>query len=96
MYLLKTRSSRRKKRIPTDQFTKFLQDLRKKVGDTKFDTFFAVQGEVDLVFVIDDTGSMSEEISAAKKMAKHIINYNRTSYISQYVLSPFNDPYPCE
>ena len=96
MYLLKTRSSRRKKRSFTDELKKFLQNLRKKVGNDKFDAFLAVQGEVDLMFAIDDTGSMSGEISAAKKIAKHIIYHKRKSPILEYILSPFNDPYPCE
>lgn len=94
MYLLKTRSSRRKKRDFTDELNKFLQELREKVGKNKFDTFLAVQGDVALMFAVDDTGSMGEEISAAKKVAKHIINYKRKFPIAEYILSTFNDPYP--
>ena len=96
MYLLKTRSSRRKKRDFTDELNKFLQELREKVGKNKFDTFLAVQGDVALMFAVDDTGSMGEEISAAKKVAKHIINYKRKFPIAEYILSTFNDPYPGE
>ena len=96
MYLLKTRSSRRKKRDFTDELNEFLRDLREKVGNDKFDNFLAVHGGVGLVFAIDDTGSMSEEISAAKKIAKHIVTYERTFSIDQYILSTFNDPYPGE
>ena len=54
----------------------------------------AVQGDVSLMFVIDDTGSMSEEIEAAKSIAIDIINYPREAPIVTYILSPFNDPYP--
>ena len=98
MYLLSTKakSSGRKKRTSTSEGKTFLQDLRKKVGATKFDSFLAVQGDVGLMFAIDDTGSMSGEIQAAKKIAKDIIYYNRTVPIKEYILSPFNDPYPCE
>ena len=98
MYLLSTKakSSGRKKRSSTSEGKAFLQDLRKKVGATKFDSFLAVQGDVGLMFAIDDTGSMHDEIQAAKKFAKDIVNYNRSFPIMEYILSPFNDPYPCE
>ena len=98
MHLLSTKakSSGRKKRTSTSEGKTFLQDLRKKVGAIKFDSFLAVQGDVGLMFAIDDTGSMSDEIQAAKKFAKDIINYNRSFPITEYILSPFNDPYPCE
>ena len=99
MYLLSTKakSSSRKKRSSTSEGKAFLQDLRQKVGATKFDSFLAVQGDVGLMFAIDDTGSMGNEIEAAKKIAKDIINYReRKVPIKEYILSPFNDPYPCE
>lgn len=98
MYLLSTKakSSSRKKRSSTSEGKAFLQDLRKKVGGAKFDSFLAVQGDVGLMFAIDDTGSMHDEIQAAKKIAKDIINYKRRFPITEYILSPFNDPYPCE
>ena len=98
MHLLSTKakSSGRKKRTSTSEGKAFLQDLRKKVGASKFDSFLAVQGDVGLMFAIDDTGSMSGVIQAAKKIAKDIINYKRKVPIKEYILSPFNDPYPCE
>ena len=98
MYLLSTKakSSSRNKRTSTSEGKTFLQDLRKKVGAIKFDRFLTVQGDVGLMFAIDDTGSMSGEIQAAKKFAKDIVNYNRSFPITEYILSPFNDPYPCE
>ena len=75
MYLLSTKSSapRRSKRTtsgnkttPETEGGNFLQDLRKKLGASVFDSFMAVQGDVSLMFAIDNTGSMSEEIQAAK------------------------------
>lgn len=98
MHLLssKAKSSGRKKRSSTSEGKTFLQDLRKKVGATKFDSFLAVQGDVGLMFAMDDTGSMSGVIQAVKKIAKDIINYKRKVPIKEYILSPFNDPYPCE
>lgn len=98
MHLLSTKakSSSRKKRSSTSVGKAFLLDLRKKIGGAKFDGFLAVQGDVGLMFAIDDTGSMRAEIQAAKKIAKDIITYKRKFPITEYILSPFNDPYPCE
>lgn len=45
-----------------------------------------------LIYAIDTTGSMSEEIDEAKKIAKDIIkNYNLPKELT-YILAPFNDP----
>ena len=50
-----------------------------------------MQGQVTLMFAIDDTGSMSDEIAAAKKIATSIVNEQRVEPVD-YILSPFNDP----
>ena len=103
MYLLSTKSSapRRSKRTtsgnktaPETEGGNFLQDLRRQLGASVFDSFMAVQGDVSLMFAIDNTGSMSEEIQAAKNIAIDIINYPRNATVKKYILSPFNDPYP--
>ena len=96
MYLLSTKPahSDRLKRSSHNEGREFLQNLRQRVGSDSFDSFMAVQGDVSLMFVIDDTGSMSEEIQATKDIAIDIINYPRDSPIITYILSPFNDPYP--
>ena len=103
MYLLSTKSSapRRSKRTTSGNKTtpgmeggNFLQDLRRQLGASVFDSFMAVQGDVSLMFAIDNTGSMREEIQAAKNIAIDIINYPRNSSVKKYILSPFNDPYP--
>ena len=72
----------------------FLLRLHQRVGDTHFDSLMAVQGDVSLMFVMDDTGSMGSEIKAVKSIAIDIINYDRQAPIISYILSPFNDPYP--
>jgi hypothetical protein len=56
-----------------------------------FQRFLAVDGDVSLVFTIDTTGSMRDEISAAKDIAKAIAKYDRKGKVD-YVLSPYNDP----
>ena len=95
MYLLSVKTSPpgRKKRSSQNEGGKFLQGLRQQVGSSTFDSFMAVQGDVSLMFVIDDTGSMGDEIQATKNIAIDIINYPRQAPV-EYILSPFNDPYP--
>ena len=95
MYLLSTKTSPpgRRKRSSQNEGGKFLQGLRQQVGSSTFDSFMAVQGDVSLMFVIDDTGSMGDEIQATKNIAIDIINYPRQAPV-EYILSPFNDPYP--
>ena len=88
-------SQRREKRSsPNGTGSNFLGRLRQRVGNNNFDSFMAVQGDVSLMFVMDDTGSMSNEIKAVKSMAIDIMNYDRQAPINLYILSPFNDPYP--
>ena len=95
MYLLSTKNSPpgREKRSPQTEGDNFLQGLRQQVGSSTFDSFMAVQGDVTLMFVIDDTGSMGNEIQATKNIAIDIINYPRQAPV-EYILSPFNDPLP--
>ena len=50
-----------------------------------------MQGQVTLMFAIDDTGGMTQEIAAAKKIATSIVDGQRAEPVN-YILSPFNDP----
>lgn len=76
---------------PTDQATSYMDDLRKTLGSERFDEFLAVMGDVTLMFAIDTTGSMSDDIDAAKRIAVDVINHPRENPV-RYLLSPFNDP----
>ena len=69
----------------------YLDRLRRVVGDKKMDKILSIQGDSTLIFAIDTTGSMGEDIQAAKAIAKEIISVTRDSEVD-YVLSPFNDP----
>lgn len=69
----------------------YLDRLRRVVGDKKMDKILSAQGYSTLIFTIDTTGSMSDEINAAKAIAKQIVNVTRESEVD-YILSPFNDP----
>lgn len=50
-----------------------------------------------LSFVLDTTGSMGEEINAAKIQTRHIVEQRRGSPMepTHYVLVPFHDPGNC-
>ncbi|MBN3288404.1 VWA7 protein, partial [Polyodon spathula] len=71
-----------------------LQDLRDTVGTQAFIRLLNVGAETVLSFVIDTTGSMFDEISAARERAHSIILDRRGTIHqpSQYVLVPFHDP----
>ena len=51
----------------------------------------AIDGGVTLIFAVDTTGSMGEEIVESKKIATDIVNEQRFAAV-EYILSPFNDP----
>ena len=81
----------RPRRASTSTVTAFMDSIKRELGDSAFDTFMSVNGEVTLMFAIDDTGSMSDTIEAAKDIATSIINHPRKEKLD-YILSPFNDP----
>lgn len=84
----------RKRRDTGREGSTFMEGLRRSLGNETFDGFMAVHGDVSLIFVIDYTGSMREEIQSTKNIAIEIIRRARRNPISNYILSPFNDPYP--
>lgn len=81
----------RKKRTSTSEVKKFMESIKTELGDSVFDTFMVVHGDVTLMFAIDDTGSMHDEIQAAKDIATSIVTHPRDEAVD-YILSPFNDP----
>ena len=90
MQLAKT--SGRKKRAPTSSAVKtFMDSIKTELGVSAFDTFMSVNGDVTLMFAIDDTGSMGDEIDAAKAIAESIVKHKRDESVD-FILSPFNDP----
>ena len=70
----------------------FLEDLRKYLGDEKFSELLALEGGKTLMFAIDITGSMHDEIDAAKAIATGISTLERDTPPSNYILSSFGDP----
>ncbi|KAF0881959.1 VWA7 protein, partial [Crocuta crocuta] len=68
--------------------------LRNRLGDKGFSRLLDISPASSLSFVLDTTGSMGEEINAAKIQARHIVEQRRGSPMepSHYILVPFHDP----
>ncbi|KAK6317578.1 hypothetical protein J4Q44_G00129780 [Coregonus suidteri] len=73
-----------------------LEDIRGAAGDTGFLRMMGISknGSRVLCFVIDTTGSMSDDIATVKKTTAFIIDSKRgtPNEPSAYILVPFNDP----
>uniref|UniRef100_UPI00398F7363 von Willebrand factor A domain-containing protein 7-like n=1 Tax=Pristiophorus japonicus TaxID=55135 RepID=UPI00398F7363 len=69
-------------------------DIRNTVGDEAFLKFLHVNTPTGLSFVVDTTGSMANDIEAAKQRTINIVTNRRRSndVPSFYILVPFNDP----
>ena len=85
------KESGRKRRATSSAVKNFMDSIKRELGPSMFDTFMSVNGDVTLMFAIDDTGSMWDEIQAAKDIAKSIVHHERGETVD-YILSPFNDP----
>ena len=83
--------SGRKRRAATSAVKAFMDSVKTALGNAAFDTFMSVNGDVTLMFAIDHSGSMGDEIQAAKDIAIAIANQTRQKNVD-YILSPFNDP----
>ena len=84
-----------KEGLPYDQITvatsDFLNSIKKQIGDTKFAELMLLNDDASLIFAFDTTGSMKDEIQAAKGIANAVIQMVR-KFPVDYILSPFNDP----
>ena len=69
----------------------FLNAIEKEIGVQAFEDYLSISGLVTLMFVIDDTGSMGDQIPAAISISEQIVKAKR-HYDVKYILSPFNDP----
>ncbi|XP_054634996.1 von Willebrand factor A domain-containing protein 7 [Dunckerocampus dactyliophorus] len=71
-----------------------LEDIRIAVGDKNFLRLMGLSQSSALCFVIDTTGSMSDDIAEAKRVSFDIIDSKRGTEQepSAYILVPFNDP----
>ncbi|XP_053176140.1 von Willebrand factor A domain-containing protein 7 [Scomber japonicus] len=79
--------------LATEATQTVLRDLRDQVGYKSFLKLFSVKEVPALVFVIDTTGSMGDEIFAARRRAHSIIQRRAsTGQPCTYLLVPFHDP----
>ncbi|XP_029301797.1 von Willebrand factor A domain-containing protein 7 [Cottoperca gobio] len=80
--------------LATEATLSVLRDLRDTVGHQTFIRLFSVKQIPALVFVMDTTGSMFEEITAARFRAHSIIQsrVSNPGLPGTYLLVPFHDP----
>ncbi|KAL6110554.1 uncharacterized protein ACO6RY_19613 [Pungitius sinensis] len=71
-----------------------LEDIRVAAGDNDFLTMMGIARSSVVCFVIDTTGSMSDDIEAARTAVYKIIDGKKGTQDepSEYILVPFNDP----
>ncbi|XP_008295266.1 von Willebrand factor A domain-containing protein 7-like isoform X3 [Stegastes partitus] len=71
-----------------------LQDIRLAAGDNDFLRMMGIARSSVLCFVIDTTGSMSDDIAQARATVYEIIDSKKGTQDepSEYILVPFNDP----
>lgn len=91
---IEKRKAGRKKRcsLCASAVKTYMDTIKKEIGVATFEKFIGAKDRVTLMFVIDDTGSMSSEIHSAKAIATYIVNHPRPNTEVDFVLSPFNDP----
>ncbi|XP_037545994.1 von Willebrand factor A domain-containing protein 7 [Nematolebias whitei] len=71
-----------------------LEDIRSAAGDRNFLRMMGIARSSVLSFVIDTTGSMSDDIEEARSVCSEIIDSKKGTQDepSEYILVPFNDP----
>ncbi|KAL6110588.1 uncharacterized protein ACO6RY_19639 [Pungitius sinensis] len=71
-----------------------LEDIRVAAGDNNFLRMMGIARSSVVCFVIDTTGSMSQDIQEARTMVYKIIDSKKGTQDepSEYILVPFNDP----
>ncbi|XP_059208302.1 von Willebrand factor A domain-containing protein 7-like [Centropristis striata] len=74
--------------------SQLLEDVRKAAGDKQFLQMMGLSRGKPLCFVIDTTGSMSDDIAAVRTTTASIIDrkVGTEDEPSLYILVPFNDP----
>uniref|UniRef100_A0ABM5FIH7 von Willebrand factor A domain-containing protein 7 n=1 Tax=Pogona vitticeps TaxID=103695 RepID=A0ABM5FIH7_9SAUR len=73
---------------------RFLEQLWREIGSKPFMRLLDISPATGLSFVVDTTGSMGDEINAAKVQAREIIDRRRGTPQEPdfYILVPFHDP----
>ncbi|XP_072533311.1 LOW QUALITY PROTEIN: von Willebrand factor A domain-containing protein 7-like [Salminus brasiliensis] len=81
-------------KVATAATRELLEDIRAAVGDFEFLRLMGFTQASVLCFVIDTTGSMSDDIAEVRRVTSFIINSRKgtAKQPSEYILVPFNDP----
>ncbi|KAJ0050442.1 hypothetical protein NL108_003664, partial [Boleophthalmus pectinirostris] len=80
--------------VATAATLQLLEDIRLAAGDNDFLRMLGIARSSVVCFVIDTTGSMSDDIEEARKVVYEIIDSKKGTQDepSEYILVPFNDP----
>ncbi|KAM9477192.1 von Willebrand factor A domain-containing protein 7-like [Clarias gariepinus] len=80
--------------VATAATRELLEDIRAAIGDAEFLRLMGLSQTSVLCFVIDTTGSMSDDIAEVRRVASSIIDSKKgnAAQQSEYILVPFNDP----
>ncbi|KAJ8250178.1 hypothetical protein COCON_G00221000 [Conger conger] len=80
--------------MAVDATMELLEDIRGAAGEKNFLRLMGITHSSVLCFVIDTTGSMSDDIEEAKRVSFSIIDSKKGTQDepSSYILVPFNDP----
>ncbi|KAI3352264.1 hypothetical protein L3Q82_005241 [Scortum barcoo] len=78
----------------TEASLELLEDIRSAAGDKDFLRMMGIARSSVVCFVIDTTGSMSDDIEEARSIVYEIIDSKKGTQDepSEYILVPFNDP----
>ncbi|CAL9700815.1 unnamed protein product [Knipowitschia caucasica] len=81
-------------KVATSATLQLLQDIRLAAGDNDFLRMLGIARSSVVCFVIDTTGSMSDDIDEARNVVYEIIDSKKGTQDepSEYILVPFNDP----
>lgn len=81
-------------KLATQATAELLEDIRGVAGNEEFLRLMGIARSAVLSFVIDTTGSMSDDIAEAKRVAFNTIDSKKGTQDepSEYILVPFNDP----
>ncbi|KAM9857658.1 von Willebrand factor A domain-containing protein 7 [Aulostomus maculatus] len=80
--------------VATAASLQLLEDIRLAAGDNDFLRMMGIARSSVVCFVIDTTGSMSDDIEQARTVVYQIIDSKKGTQDepSEYILVPFNDP----
>lgn len=91
LFLLATEVDGQQPKRKVESIKEILDRIKKLIGQQRYKELMAYDGGVTLAFALDTTGSMYDDIDAAKNIVFGIVTQDR-AFTVDYILSPFNDP----